>query len=106
MTREQILKLLPNASASTLARNLGDQWTGPHPSDKKLHVCHREKGKPRVEKAVRSEFHLAVAFRMSDGRLRDLDAGLSTIQDCIITARRQLEDNLRDQLDRHPNNGG
>ena len=74
----------------TLNRNPADQGLGPHTGAKKLNVQHREKGKPRMEKALRPKFRISIILKFSDDRARDPDAAYSTILDCLIAARRQV----------------
>jgi|ERR1700690_523659 len=88
----------PNASESFKRRNphlFGGIYDGTHSVDKKLDVCHRGQKKPRVEAPLRQRFRVTIDFLISDQRNRDLDAGTSTILDCIIAARRQLEGDFR-----------
>ena len=92
MNEAELRRLFPNASASTIRANqAGGKRVGPHPGNQEQHVQHRAERKPRVEKAVRKTFRVAVTLRFADLRTRDPDAALSTLLDCIIAARRQLE---------------
>lgn len=50
-----------------------------------------------VDGTGNQKFRLTVVFKMSDNRPRDLDGGLSTICDCLIAARRQLESHSRNK---------
>jgi len=69
--------------------------SGTRPVTEKLDVRHREQEKPRVEAKMRQSYRVSITFLMSDNRVRDLDAGTTTLLDCIIAARRQMADNLR-----------
>ena len=69
----------------------GSQGIGPYTGNQEQHVQHRAERKPRVEKALRKTFRVTVTLRFADLRTRDPDAALSTLLDCIIAARRQLE---------------
>ena len=95
MTRNEIIRRFPNASEAFIANNLEGAGTGTCSGDKEQHVRNRVAKESGVETEMRSAFSLAVTFRMSDRRVRDLDAGLSTILDCLVEAvgqvRRQLE---------------
>jgi hypothetical protein len=68
----------------------------PRPGVEEQHVQHRQQRKPRVEKAVRQTFSVAITLYFADYRTRDADAALSTLLDCVIAARRQLENHTGD----------
>ena len=69
----------------------GHPAPGPHPGNQEQHVRDRKKGKSGMEKEVRRQFEITVTLKFADGRTRDPDAALSTILDCLIACRRQLE---------------
>lgn len=75
--------------------NNGDQRTRPHPVSEKLVPRDRGPKKPRVEKESDGAFRVTVTLKFADERVRDSDAAISSIFDCIIAARRSLENYLR-----------
>ena len=61
-------------------------------------IDHGPEGK-KVDGAGDCQHSLTVEVLMSDRRRRDLDGALATICDCIVAARRQLEDAAEDTGD-------
>ena|SRR6267378_8049006 len=61
-------------------------------------VPHQQKER-RVDEGLHRQFRVAVHFKMSDRRRRDLDGGLATILDCLIAARRQLAERADSDCD-------
>lgn len=45
--------------------------------------------KPGVDGLHHQKHRITVTFRYSDQRIRDMDGSLSTLLDCLVTARRQ-----------------
>ena len=64
---------------------------GTRTEHQELDVCHCAEEKPAMEGELRGAFRVTIVFLVSDERTRDGDAGTSTLFDCIIAARRQLE---------------
>jgi hypothetical protein len=117
MTRENILRIWPNASPSTIARNLdhaGD--SGPsNPVQKEPALLQRGTtgpAKPRVAGRKNKgeaggdhpRFAVSIDFKISDRRTHDLDGMLASILDCLTTARRRLLD-MDSQGGSHRNEG-
>lgn len=69
---------------------------GPRPGLKEQHVQHRGQRKSQVEKAMCPKFRVSITLDFADYRTRDADAALSTLLDCVIAARRQLENHTGD----------
>ena len=92
MTYNELKRRFPAASESFWRRNADDQGPGPCASPEKQLLPNRAKRSPRMETELRQKFRLTVTLRYSDNRVRDPDAALSTILDCLVATRRQLED--------------
>src|SRR3990172_12008129 len=104
ITLDEIRRRFPNAAKSVLQANSpanpkgkpcpivqeskeGDQGQ----QDRKASDPHRTKRK-KVDGSVHPKFRIAVTFRRSDLRERDPDGGLSTILDCLVAARKRLNE--------------
>lgn len=97
LTTEQLNELLKN-NPTLAASNPG---LGTYTGHKKLHVLDSGQGKPRVEKTVHKAFRVTITLRYSDNRVRDSDASVSTIFDCLIATRRQMASDSGDARPLH-----
>jgi len=62
-----------------------------HPSPKRKAAAPRDRrADKKADGGDHPRFALTVCFRVSDNRPRDLDGLLSTILDCLVTARGRL----------------
>lgn len=95
MTLDEIRRRFPNASAATIARNLEHSGSGACARVEKQLLPNRGTENARLEKAVHRKFRLTITLKYSDNRVRDPDAALSTILDCLVATRRQLEDSAK-----------
>ncbi len=102
MTREDILRRFPNASAATIARNLDSAGAGPRPEQKESAHGRSEQRRTRTENhkparkqaVVRTDhpkFRVSVTFLYSDNRIRDNSGAYETILDCLVSAARRLK---------------
>lgn len=101
MTREQILKLFPNASEQFIRNNTGDKKARACKKPEKLKGDLPEEGRDKVRRCKPKDkgadepdhprFGVAITLRVSDRRVRDGDGAESTILDCIIAAVRRLK---------------
>ena len=82
-------------SAATIARNKADgDGNGPRSVIQKRQTAIRDEQKePRMDEDSDRAFRIHVTLKMCDRRNRDCDGALATLLDCLIAARRQLEDN-------------
>src|ERR1700722_18675154 len=71
--------------------NPADKRLGAHSCDKKRDVLHCQPQEPGVETKVRQQFRVTIVLKYSDQRVRDPDAALSTILDCLVATRRLTE---------------
>lgn len=98
MTSEQLeQKLRANPALRKANPHLAGQGVRSYTGPEEQHVQHRPERKPRVEAALCKTFRISVDLHFADFRTRDPDAALSTLLDCIIAARRQLEGLNRNQ---------
>lgn len=84
-------------SASTIAVNSPDN-KGAHPviqEQKEVRERPRVHGQenPPVDGQRDQQYRVTITFHISDRRRRDIDGGTSTLLDCIVAARRQLDGN-------------
>jgi hypothetical protein len=99
ITREQLDEAMrakgwvrqPDGSYKRPAR--GPQ-PGPRTGEEEQLLRRRGPAKPKVARAVHPKFHITIIVRISDRRVRDLDAAATTLLDCLIALRRRLENSL------------